>query len=179
MSQPTSRYVTVPIEADDASAGFSCGKHSLDDYFRRHAASNDAAGIGRTYVLHREAQPGNSLPRVLGYYTLSMAVAAAAQVSGVIKKKLPRYPLPVALVGRLAIDQRAQGRRFGELLLMDALRRVVDAAAIVGCVGVVVDAKDDDAERFYAKYDFSTVAAEGWPRRMFLPIRTAQAAFEP
>ena len=60
---------------------------------------------------------------------------------------------------------------------MDALRRVVDAVSIVGCTGIIVDARDDDAERFYAKYDFVTVSAEAWPHRMFLPLATARAAF--
>ena len=107
-----------------------------------------------------------------------MASVASAQVSGVLERKLPKYPMPVALIGRLAIDHRAQGRRLGEKLLMDALRRVVDAANLVGCVGIIVDAKGDHAERFYAKYDFATVTSDGWPRRMFLPIGTARAAFE-
>jgi predicted GNAT family N-acyltransferase len=105
------------------------------------------------------------------------AAAESPQVSQVLEKKLPRYPMPVALIGRLAIDRRAQGRRLGEKLLMDALRRVIDAAAIVGCTGIIVDAKDLDAERFYEKYDFVTVSADVWPHRMFLPIATARAAF--
>lgn len=75
------------------------------------------------------------------------------------------------------VDTRAQGRRLGEKLLADALRRVVDAAKMVGCTGVVVDAKDEGAEKFYAKYDFVTVASETWPHRMFLSIGTARAAF--
>lgn len=85
--------------------------------------------------------------------------------------------MPVALIGRLAIDTRAQGRRFGEALLLDALARVVDAAGIVGCTGIIVDAKDEGAEQFYAKYDFVAVSAETWPHRMFLAIATAKAAF--
>jgi hypothetical protein len=86
--------------------------------------------------------------------------------------------MPVALIGRLAIDHRAQGRRLGEKQLLDALPRVVDAASILGCMGVIVDAKDEDAERFYAKYDFVVVTEESWPRRMLLPIATARAVFE-
>jgi GNAT superfamily N-acetyltransferase len=177
MSESESPYVTTPIEPAHARAGFSCGKHALDDYFRRHAVPNDAAGIGRVYVLRRGPTDDAALPDVLGFYTLSMANAESAQVAAVIKKKLPRYPMPVALIGRLAIDHRVQGRRLGERLLLDALHRVVDAAAIVGCTGVIVDAKDADAERFYAKYDFVTVTDEDWPRRMFLPIDTAREAF--
>ena len=107
-----------------------------------------------------------------------MALAESADVAKVVGKKLPKYPMPVALIGRLAIDKRGQGRRLGERLLMDALRRVIDAASILGCTGIIVDAKDDDSEQFYAKYDFVTVTTVGWPRRMFLPIGTARTAFE-
>lgn len=89
-------------------------------------------------------------------------------------RSLPKYPMPVALIGRLAVHQRAHGRRFGEKLLIDALQRVVVAADIVGCVGVVVDAKDEGAEQFYAKYDLTTIHAENWPRRMFLSNRRGQ-----
>lgn len=178
MSEPAPNYVTSPIEPADVGAGFSCGKHPLDDYFARHALANDRAGVGRAYVLRRAAGDDVAeLPSVLGFYTLSMALADAAQVSRVLEKKLPKYPMPAALIGRLAVDRRAQGRRLGEKLLLDALRRVVDAATIVGCTGVIVDAMDADAEQFYANYDFVTVSAEEWPHRMFLPVATARAVF--
>ena len=171
------RYTTFRIDAEDAASGFRCGKHPLDDYFKRHALKNDAAGIGRAYVLRRsDADDAGALPRVLGFYTLSMAVVTSEQAALAISEKLPRYPLPCALIGRLAVDERAQGRRLGEKILIDALRRVVDAADMLGCIGVIVDAKDDAAERFYAKYDFVSVEEE-WPRRMFLPIEAARAAF--
>jgi GNAT superfamily N-acetyltransferase len=177
MTSSGSTYITSQIEPDDLTSGFSCGKHPLDDYFRRHALANDRAGIGRAYVLRRAENDPPELPRVLGFYTLSMAVAESAQVAKVLEAKLPRYPIPIALIGRLAIDTRAQGRRLGEALLLDALGRVVDAAGIVGCTGIIVDAKDEGAEQFYAKYDFVTVSAETWPHRMFLAMATAKAAF--
>ena len=95
-----------------------------------------------------------ALPTVLGFYTLSMASVPSADVAKAVGAKLPRYPMPVALIGRLAVDRRAQGRRFGEALLVDALRRVVDAASLVACIGIVVDAKNESAARFYERYDF-------------------------
>ena len=171
-------YATKPIEAADCASGFSSGKHALDDYFARHALANDRAGIGRAYVLRRREHDAPELPDVLGFYTLSMASAESSQLARVLETRLPRYPLPVALIGRLAVDERARGRRLGETLLVDALRRVVDASAIVGCLGIIVDAKDDDAMRFYEKYDFASLTDEGWPRRMFMSIDTARAAFE-
>jgi hypothetical protein len=95
----------------------------MDDYFRRHAAANDVLGIGRAYVLRRAPDQDPSLPVVLGYYTLSMALVASADIAESLERKLPKYPLPVALIGRLAVDERARDRRLGELLLIDALRR--------------------------------------------------------
>ena len=178
MIDPGSLYITTQVDPDDAASGFSCGKHPLDDYLKRHAVPNDRAGISRAYVLKRRETDPVELPRVLGFYTLSMALADAAPIATVLQTKLPRYPMPVALIGRLAIDLRAQGMRLGEALLIDALRRVVDAAGLVGCTGVIVDAKDDAAERFYTKYDFATISADTWPHRMFLPLATAKSAFE-
>lgn len=171
------RYATARVDADDVASGFRSGKHPLDDYFKRHALKNDEAGVGRAYVLRRSDADDAALPRVLGFYTLSMAVVTSEQAARAVSKKLPKYPMPCALIGRLAVDERAQGRRLGEKLLIDALSRIVDAADILGCIGVIVDAKDDSAERFYVKYDFVTVEDEGWPRRMFLAIEVARGAF--
>jgi ribosomal protein S18 acetylase RimI-like enzyme len=180
MNESESPYSTTPIRPADAKAGFSCGNRALDDYFARHAVANDAAGVGRAYVLRREATDDETLPVILGFYTLSMASAESSQVAKVLAKKLPKYAIPVALISRLAVDQRAQGRRLGEKLLIEALRRVVEVAAIVGCIGIVVDAKDEGAARFYAKYDFADVIGDGsWPQRMFLSIANARAIFEP
>lgn len=169
MTDPAAPYITTAIEPADGVSDFSCGKHPLDDYFKRHALANHLAGISRAYVLRRA-------PRVLGFYTLSMALVESAQVAPVLATKLPKYPMPVALIGRLAVDSRERGQRLGEALLIDALRRIVDAASVVGCVGIIVDAKDEDAERFYAKYDFVTVTDDRWPRRMFLALETAKTA---
>lgn len=162
-----------PITADDVATGFRSGVHPLDDYFARHALPNDRAGVSRCFVLRPEVA---ELPIVCGFYTLSMASVQADAIRAALKGRLPKYPLPVALIGRLAVDDRARGRRFGEGLLIDALDRVVGAGESVGCVGVIVDAKDEGAERFYAKYDFVTVEAETWPHRMFLPMATGRAA---
>ena len=168
--------MTRRIGPGDPGCGFRCGKHALDDYFARHALPNDQAGVGRAYVF--EASPEDTdrgLPTVLGFYTLSMATVDSADVASAVSTKLPRYPVPAALIGRLAVDER--GRRLGEQLLIDALTRVVSAAETIGCLGVIVDAKDEDGEAFYSKYDFVTIAAAAWPRRMFLPIDVGRGAF--
>ena len=86
--------------------------------------------------------------------------------------------MPVALIGRLAVDERARGRHLGEALILDALQRAVAAAEIIACLGGIVDAKDAAAEGFYAHYDFVTVDDSSWPRRMFLPLEVARVAFD-
>jgi GNAT superfamily N-acetyltransferase len=177
MTESDSPFVTTPIEPSDIEQGFSCGVRALDDYFARHALANDNAGIGRAYVLRRDPSESDAFPFVLGFYTLSMALAEAALVAEVLAQELPKYPMPVALIGRLAVDKRAQGLRLGETLLIDALRRVFNAAGILGCTGVIVDAKNEGVEHFYAKYDFVTITHDGWPRRLFLPSAVARAAF--
>ena len=177
MSDERTGYTTRRIEPADPPSGFTCGKHPLDDYFRRHALANDATGIGRAYVLLRAPDDDDdALPAVLGFYTLSMALVASTEVAPHLTGKLPKYPLPVALVGRLAVDERAQGRRIGERLIVDAMERVVDAAELVGCVGMIVDAKDESAEAFYAKYDLASLEIGSWPRRMFIALATMRAA---
>lgn len=172
----TSSYETRAIEPDDAKSGFKSGQHPLDDFLKRHALRNDRDGIGRTYVLVRSSEDDPALPALIGFYTLSMANVSAESVAPLLTERLPRYPMPVALIGRLAIDSRAQRRGFGERLLIDALRRVVDAARLIGCLGVIADAKDERAERFYAAYDFQAIEEATYPRRMFLPIGVAKAA---
>jgi hypothetical protein len=81
MSDQESSFITSRIELIDTQSGFSCGKHQLDDYFARYALANDQAGIGRAYVFRRSPDDENDLPNVLGFYTLSMALAESAQVS--------------------------------------------------------------------------------------------------
>ena len=150
--------------------------HPLNDFLARHALGNDRRGLGKTFVL-RPPGDADDLPPVLGFYTLSMATLDSSAASPHVTGKLPRYPIPVALIGRLAIERRAQRRGYGELLLGDALARVQAAAGQVGCLGVIVDAKDEAAERFYQQYGFHLLAgSDAYPRRLFLPMSTVAAA---
>ena len=166
------RPLTRPITEEDARSGFTCGEPALDAFFSRHAVGNDRQGIGTTFVLGGAA---DDEPAVLGFYTLSMASVSADQIAPALQGRLPRYPLPVALIGRLGVHRDAQGRRLGQRLLGDALRRVLAAASQVGCVGVIVDAKHEQAEGFYLKHGFVLIDETTWPHRLFLPMATIQA----
>ena len=172
-----SDFETEPLSASDVESDFSCGQPQLDDYFKRHALSNDWRGIGKTFVLHAKETDPKDLPHVLGFYSLSMAELATklpSRLPRALRKGLPKYPLPVALIGRLAVDHRAQRHGLGERLLGDALARVHAAATLLGCFGVIVDAKDREAVAFYeTKYGFVPLDPGGSvPQRLFLPMAT-------
>ena len=169
-------FITDEIQPDDPSAGFTCGKSELDDFFAKRALSNHERGLGKTFVFH-SAEAG--VPRVAGFYTLCMSSIPREELARAPRKVRSNVPrdVPVALIGRLAVDQRAQGQRIGEALLLDAFDRVLSAAKVVGCAGVLVHAKDDSAVAFYARYGFIDLdPAAPHPRSMLLALETVAAA---
>lgn len=175
---PGPSFETDEITASDAAGGFSSGKVPLDEFFAGQAWSNHARGLGKTFVLRRPAGE-TSLPALVGFYTLCMSSIPRERLARAPRKTRTNVPreVPVALVGRLAVDARAQHRRFGERLLVDAFRRVLASADNVGCAGVLVDAKDDGAVAFYARYGFIDLdPAAAFPRAMLIAIDTVRSA---
>ena len=115
-------------------------------------------------------------PTALGYYTLSAAVLDASELPDKLATKLPRYPqLPVTLIGRLAIDESMKGKGVGQFLLIDALRRSLEAAANIAAMAIVVEAKDDAAQAFYQHFSFLPLQRQ--PRRLFLSMKTIAQLF--
>lgn len=162
---------SVPVEIrvmqpSDAAQPFSSGVHALDDYFRRHAMSNAAKGISVPYVLHEV--PVDAPRIVVGYFTLSFSSIAKRDLAESKGASLPNYPLPVALIGRLAVSKDRQGQGYGGLLLSKAISLVLDAAKIGGVFAIIVDVKDAPALAFYERHHFLPLSSEGWPRRCVL-----------
>lgn len=159
------------IVPEDVEAPFDCGVHSLNGFLARHALGNHKAGVGKTYVLRRVPPP----PRVIGYSTVAMSSASSAELGAAEKQRLPKYPIPVGLVGRLAVQLAEKGQGWGERLLVHALATILDASEKIGGVGVLVDALDNSAASFYGRYGFQALdpSAE-FPRRMYLPISTVR-----
>jgi GNAT superfamily N-acetyltransferase len=113
---------------------------------------------------------------VKGFYTLSMADVPARELPVEQGAGLPKYPLPVVLIGRLAVELRAQGHGIGQRLLVDALARTAAAAQHVAFVGVIVDAKNAAAVSFYERFGFKMLYGEDhYPRRMYLTGGTIPA----
>jgi ribosomal protein S18 acetylase RimI-like enzyme len=148
---------------------FECGKPSLDDFIRTLVSQYEKRNLGRTYVA-----VGATERRVLGYYTIASSAITFDVVPAKSARKLPRHPVPVVLVARLAVDRSAQGQRLGEKLLLDALARSADLSGKLGIHAVVVDAIDQEAKAFYQKYQFITLSDNEF--HLYLPISTIRNA---
>lgn len=152
--------------ADDRSS-FCCGKPSLDDFLRQFATQYDRKDVGRTYVALVAGETS-----VRGYYTLSTGAMAFTALPEEDCRKLPRHPVPVVHLGRLAVDQSAQGQGLGALLLLDALRRCIRTAEEVGVQAVEVFALDEEARAFYLKYGFRSLLDDGL--HLYLPMKAVR-----
>jgi GNAT superfamily N-acetyltransferase len=151
---------------------FNCGSPALDRYLQQQARQDVEKSVAAPFVL--TTPPAL---RVLGYYTLSASLVNTSELPDTRSKKLPRYPqLPVTLLGRLAVDQSMRGKGIGQFLLMDTLRRSLEAAANIAAMAVVVDAKDEAAKAFYRHFSFLPLHRQ--PRRLFLPMKTVAALFD-
>jgi GNAT superfamily N-acetyltransferase len=146
-----------PAHARDA---FDCGEQALDDYLRRYAGQHDRKGLGRTYVA---VEPGGTV--VKGFYTISSGAVSFE----VVPENLPRHPIPVVLLGRLAVVRTAQGHGLGAMLLIHALRRAFDVSEQLGVHAVAVDTLNESARAFYLKYDFSELLDD--PLHLFLSTK--------
>jgi GNAT superfamily N-acetyltransferase len=127
-------------------AAFDSGTPELDSWLKRRALQNEALGASRTYVIQAEG-------RVVGFYALANGAVAHAEVSAKMRRNLPD-PIPVMVIGRLAVDKAYQGNGLGSALLRDALLRTLNASEIAGIRGVLLHALSDAAKRFYQKAGF-------------------------
>jgi GNAT superfamily N-acetyltransferase len=158
---------THALGESDPLDGFVCaGYPALEDFIRNKAPRNQRERYGRTFVLRGEIK---GQPAILGYYSLVMT-SVGREILPRKKRQGTPESIPVALIGRLAVDDRVQGRGYGGILLKDALLRVHAAAEQLGCFAVIVDAKDENAEDFYLHHGFEKLPVEGSPKRLFLKV---------
>lgn len=145
------------------TTSFRCGQSDLDTYIRRFASQDVRRNLARVFV----ATPENAPQQLAGFFTLSAGSVNCADLPESLARKLPRYPVPVALIGRLAVHADFQGKGLGSILLADACRKVVQASATLAVVGIVVNAKDEPAASFYRHFGF--LPMPGRPDRLLLP----------
>lgn len=171
MTRASVNWTVTPFDSKlhDRSS-FSCGSVELDRYLRDFASQDVRRDVARVFV----ATAAHN--RVLGYYSLSAASFRRDDLPAEHAKRLPRYPVPAALLGRLAVDESAKGQGLGAHLLMDALERVRLASETLAVHAVIVDALDDSAAAFYRKFGFITFLEAD--RRLFLPMATIRRLAE-
>jgi GNAT superfamily N-acetyltransferase len=149
--------LTADYQLDD----FACGIDSLDDWLKRRAHPNQVNGASRTYVVTE----GKS---VVGYYCLASGALELSDTPASIRRNMPD-PVPVAILGRLAVDKPCQGKGLGVALLQDAVVRTAHAAGILGIRGLLVHALSIEAKAFYEHHGF--VASPTQPMTLILSLK--------
>ena len=152
------------LTLDHDVQSFESGERSLDEWIVQRSLRNEREGASRTYVICCDKV-------VVGYYALSTGSIASVSAPGRVRRNMPD-PIPVMVLGRLAIDRRWQGRGLGQALLRDAILRTIQVAEIAGIRAIVVNAISENAKRFYEKYDFKSSPID--PLLMMLLLKDAQ-----
>lgn len=164
----------VPIGKQHDRAAFDCGDADLNTYLQRFARQNHESGGAKTFVAVTAQDPSH----ILGFYSLSPASIDFARTPAIARRGLGRYDVPVYRLGRLAVDLTIQSRCLGGGLLLAAGKRCMAVAAEVGGVALLIDAKGDQAARWYEGY--GAVRLDDAPLSLVLPfavIAKAIAAF--
>jgi GNAT superfamily N-acetyltransferase len=157
-----------PLDRRHDRGFFVSGVRPLDDWFRTRATQDQRRHVAQVFVALDDEG-------IVGFYSLSMFTLALESLPESLARKLPRYDaIPAALIGRLARHERAKGAGVGDLLVADAVKRVLAAAESVAAYAIVVDAKDEGGRRFYASHGFISLPSR--PNRLFLLTETAAAA---
>lgn len=141
-----------PLNDSHELNDFFCGVGSLDDWLKRRARPNQVSGASRTFVVAANHQ-------VVGYYALASGALTVDSGVGRFRRNMPD-PIPVAVLGRLAIDRSQQGRGLGRALFRDCALRVAHAADAIGIRGIVVHAISDQAKAFYLALGFDPSPSE-------------------
>ena len=158
--------VIASLNKDHDRAGFHCNVDTLDHYIHKQAGQDIKRTISRIFVAE---QPGNS-KEILGYYSLSTLSVQLSDLPENLARKLPRHPIPSALIGRLAVSKHAQGHGIGRMLLIDAIQRTLSVSDQIAIYAMIVDAVNDNARGFYEKYGFTCLKDSS--KRLFLPLKS-------
>lgn len=147
MGQAPSLNAPEPLASHHDTRTFACGAESLDQWIRLRALRNQVSGASRTFVVCERT-------RVVAYYALASSAVAVNVATGRVRRNMPD-PIPVVVLGRLAIDRSLQARGLGRALVRDACLRVISAADVIGIRGMIVHALSDSARDFYERVGFA------------------------
>ena len=166
MGEVTRLLPPEPLTEADELGDFCSGEASLDDWLKRRARANHVSGASRTYVVCLDR-------RVIGYYALASGAITVEIAPGRFRRNNPN-PIPVAILGRLAVDKDWKGQGIGRALFRDAAHRVVHAAEAIGIRGIVVHAISEEAKSFYLALGFEPSPSE--PMTLMVTLSDVTAA---
>lgn len=155
-----------PLANHHELATFDSGTASLDEWLKRRAAQNQVSGASRTFVVSDDE-------KVVGYYALASSAVALAAAPGRFRRNMPD-PIPVVVLGRLAVARSHQGQGLGRALFRDAGLRVVHAAETIGIRGLLVHALDEEAKAFYLRLGLEVSPLE--PMTLMVTVADLRAA---
>jgi len=158
--------IITPLNTDHDKAGFHCDVDTLDHYLHKQAGQDIKRRISRVFV----ASPPDTPKAVMGYYSLSTLSIKLSQLPETLTRKLPKHPIPAALIGRLAVSKDAQGCGIGKMMLVDAIRRTMTVREQIAIHAMVMDAINDNARGFYEQFGFNRLSDDS--PRLFLPLKS-------
>lgn len=171
--RPSRKFVIEPFDKNKHDrAAFSCEQESLATYLKQQARQDIAKRVAAVFILTRDGKT------IAGYFTLSQYAVELGDLPADLLKELhlPKYQqLPATLLGRLARSLEFKKQGVGELLLMSALEKALDHSMSIASIAVVVDAKDENAKKFYKSYGFIQLPEHS--TRLFLPMKTIAQMF--
>lgn len=170
MSSVEALFLIQLLSKVQDKSSFSCGVEALDRYLKQQASQDIKRHLAQVFVVVPKERPQT----IAGFYTLSATSMQAVSMPEELARKFPRYPLPAALIGRLAVAEYFQSQGLGKILLADALKRIVAVRQSIGMFAAIVEAKDEKAKQFYIKFGFTSFHDQ--PLRLFLPLETVQRA---
>ena len=150
-----------PLLTDHLSDEFGCGEAVFDEWLKRRAMTNQLSGASRTFVVADQDK------RIYGYYAMAAGAVSHQMATSSVRRNMPD-PVPVMVLARLAVDQRAQGIKLGASLLQDAVNRAVAVSQNAGVRALLVHALHDRAKQFYEHYGFQASSAHPMTLRLRL-----------
>lgn len=160
MSELQNWSAPVPLTAAHLVADFDCGEPTLDHWLKHRALRKQGRGASRTYALCADQQ-------VAAFYCLATGSVSSQLAPGRVRRNMPD-PIPVMILGRVAVDLAWQGQGLGKALLRDAIMRTVQVSEVVGVRALLVHALSEQAAGFYEAHGFHPSPLN--PRTLFLPL---------
>lgn len=155
----------IPLSDDHSLEAFDSGTASLDDWLKKRARGNQVGGGSRTYVVTEGDE-------VVAYYSLASGSVSAVEAPGRVRRNMPD-PIPVVVLGRLAVDRRIQGQGIGRALVRDAAKRVLGAGEVIGIRALLVHAVSEEAKAFYQALGF--LQSPTHPMTLMIPLQDLRA----